>query len=95
MRLIIAIGAVLLTLSAANAQMDFRNGSNSPRVYSPNGEYLGNLNGNRFDPNSVSNEYGAGSRFKSNGVNNQFSPNYQPGLAPRRNGINSFGNNDD
>jgi hypothetical protein len=87
----LASAFVSLAIPAAQAQMvDFRNGSNSPRIYSPQGEYLGNLNNNRFDPNSVSNEFGAGSQFRHNGVNNQFSPNYMPGLAPRRQGLNGF-----
>jgi hypothetical protein len=46
--------------------------------------YLGNLNRNQFDPNSVSNQFGAGSPYRPTGVNNQFSPNYTPGLAPPR-----------
>jgi hypothetical protein len=46
--------AVLATASVAQAQfVDFRDGSNSPRIYSPNGEYLGNLNRNQFDPNKL------------------------------------------
>jgi hypothetical protein len=57
---------------------DFRNSSNSPRIYSRSGEYLGNLNNNNYDPNSISNPYGAGSEFKPNGVNNPYSPNYMP-----------------
>jgi hypothetical protein len=35
--------------------------------------YLGNLSANRFDPNSISNPYGAGSPYKPNGVNNPYS----------------------
>jgi hypothetical protein len=37
------------------------------------GDYLGNLNQNPYDPNSINNPYGAGSRFKSDGVNNPYS----------------------
>jgi hypothetical protein len=45
----------------------------SPQIYAPNGTYLGNLNSNRFDPNSVSNPYGQyGSQFSPNSINNQF-----------------------
>jgi hypothetical protein len=83
----ILVGIALVVAAATSAQaqnVDFRNSYNSPHIYSPNGEYLGNLNRNRFDPDSVSNEFGAGSRFRPNGVNNPFSPNYTPGLAPRR-----------
>jgi hypothetical protein len=80
--------ALLIALASSQAPAqyapDFRNSTNSPHIYAPNGEYLGNLNRNQFDPNSVSNQFGAGSQFRSNGVNNPFSPNYTPGLAPRR-----------
>lgn len=34
--------------------------------------YLGNLNGNKYDPNSLSNPYGAGSKYKSNSPNNPY-----------------------
>jgi len=88
-----ALAAVFLS-NTAQAQVDFRNSTNSPRIYSPNGEYLGNLNNNQFDPNSVSNQFGAGSPFRPNGVNNQFSPNYMPGLNRQRRGINNFGDDD-
>jgi len=55
----------------------------SPQIYAPDGTYLGNLNTNRFDPNSVSNPYGQyGSQYAPNSINNpygqygsQFSPN--------------------
>lgn len=30
----------------------------SPQIYAPDGTYLGNLNSNQYDPNSVSNPYG-------------------------------------
>jgi hypothetical protein len=87
MKTIMLACAALCIATTAHAQVggvDFRNGTNSPRIYSPQGEYLGNLNNNQFDPNSVSNQFGAGSPFKPNGVNNPFGPNYIPGLAPRR-----------
>ena len=46
---------------------------NSPHIYSPSGRYLGNLNDNQFDPNSVSNEFGRyGSPFSPDSINNQF-----------------------
>ena len=34
--------------------------------------YLGNLNSNRYDPNSLSNPYGAGSVYKKDGLNNPY-----------------------
>jgi hypothetical protein len=86
MRLLAAIvfGASILSLTVSARAQDFRNSTNSPHIYSPNGQYLGNLNQNQFDPNSVSNQFGAGSPFRPNGVNNQFSPNYVPGLTRGR-----------
>lgn len=43
------------------------------RLYSPSGQYLGNLNNNQFDPNSVSNPYGRyGSKYSPDSINNQF-----------------------
>jgi hypothetical protein len=53
---------------------DFRNDTNSPQIYE-NGQYRGNLNNNRFDPNSVSNPYGRyGSPYSSESVNNPYRP---------------------
>lgn len=44
-----------------------------PRIVSPDGHYLGRLNTNRFDPNSVANPFGRyGSRFSPDSVNNPF-----------------------
>ena len=37
------------------------------------GQYLGQYSANKFDSDSISNPYGAGSRFKSDGVNNPYS----------------------
>lgn len=64
----------LLACAGVSAQgFDFRDSSNSPRLYAPDGSYLGNLNNNRFDPNSVSNPFGQyGNQFSPNSVNNQF-----------------------
>ncbi len=38
----------------------------------PCGVYLGQLSANRFDPNSVSNQFGAGSRFDPKSINNPY-----------------------
>jgi hypothetical protein len=44
-----------------------------PRIYAPDGTYLGNLSANRFDPDSVNNPFGEyGSRFSPNSVRNPF-----------------------
>lgn len=45
----------------------------SPSIYSRDGKYLGNLNSNRYDPNSVSNPYGRyGSKYSSDSINNPY-----------------------
>jgi hypothetical protein len=46
------------TLICPSNSYDFRNDSNSPKVYTPDGQYRGNLNGNIYDPNSISNKFG-------------------------------------
>jgi hypothetical protein len=44
---------------------------NSPALYDREGKYLGNLNANRYDPNSVSNPYGRyGSPYSADSINN-------------------------
>jgi hypothetical protein len=91
MKTIIAAIAVL-TATPALAQTDFRNDYNSPKIYAPDGQYLGNLNNNRYDPNSVANPYGQyGSRYSPNSVNNPYSaygnpysPNYSNPYQQRR-----------
>jgi hypothetical protein len=46
---------------------------NSVRLYSSQGGYLGNLNDNRYDSNSVSNPYGQyGSRYSQDSINNPY-----------------------
>jgi hypothetical protein len=66
---------VIIASPPASAQMSNRFGTdlNSPRIYAPNGQFLGNLNSNRFDPNSVANPYGPhGSRFAPDSINNPY-----------------------
>lgn len=47
--------------------------ADSPYLVSPDGKYLGKLNANRYDPDSVSNPYGRyGSRYSSDSVNNPY-----------------------
>lgn len=59
------ITAAALSVSAQAQQ--------SPRLYAPDGTYLGNLNTNRFDPNSVSNPYSQyGSQYSPNSINNPY-----------------------
>ncbi len=65
--------AVTLALATPAEAVDFRTGANSPKIYAPDGTYLGNLNQNQFDPNSISNEFGRyGSKFSPDSVNNEF-----------------------
>ena len=74
MKKIILLAALAALPAAANAQ--------SPRLYSSDGVYLGNLNSNRYDPNSVSNPYGQyGSPYSPNSINNpygQYGSPYSP-----------------
>lgn len=69
-----ALGGIIAISIAASAQ--------SPRLYAPDGTYLGNLNSNPYDPNSVANPYGQyGSRFAPNSINNpygQYGSPYSP-----------------
>ncbi len=45
----------------------------SPILVAPDGTYLGNLNKNPYDPNSVSNPYGVyGSPYSPNSINNPY-----------------------
>ena len=74
MKHICIFAALMLVSTAATAQTyDFRNSSNSPKIYAPDGKYLGNLNNNRYDPNSIANPYGRyGSQYSPDSVNNRF-----------------------
>lgn len=75
--------ALILEPDTANAQTYGTGGNpygnpygttqNSPQIYAPDGKYLGNLNSNRYDPNSVSNPYGQyGSRYSPDSINNPY-----------------------
>jgi hypothetical protein len=71
----IIIAGLLAVSVGAQAQYGnpYGNRSNSPQVYSPGGKYLGNLNDNRYDSNSVSNPYGQhGSRYSPDSINNPY-----------------------
>ena len=85
MRTSLVIIFVLALAGTASAQVTlnpYGNSSNSPRIYAPNGQYLGNLNSNPYDPNSVANPYGQyGSRYSPNSINNpygQYGSPYSP-----------------
>ncbi len=63
----IAISFLTLALASSAALAD------PPQLYSRDGKYLGNLNSNRYDPNSVSNPYGRyGSKYSSDSINNPY-----------------------
>jgi len=57
---------------------DVRNDYNSLKLYTPQGQYRGNVNSNQLDPNSISNPLGKyGSNLSPYSVNNQFAqPSY-------------------
>jgi hypothetical protein len=47
----------------------------SPKLYDSQGNFRGNLNANRYDPNSVANPYGQyGSRYSPDSINNPYGP---------------------
>ncbi len=72
MKTIIATLAILAATSGAQAY-DFRTGANSPKIIAPDGRFVGNLNNNEFDPNSIANPFGKyGSEFSPDSVNNPF-----------------------
>ena len=55
----------------------------SPIIVSPDGRYLGNLNANPYDPNSVANPYGHyGSPYSHDSINNPYGPYGSP-YSPR------------
>jgi hypothetical protein len=71
----IALVIALAISGGAQAQYGnpYGNDSNSVRLYSSGGKYLGNLNDNRYDSNSVSNPYGRyGSQYSSDSINNPY-----------------------
>ena len=79
MKITALIFAVVMGATTAQAQ-------NSPYLVDPNsGKYLGNLNSNRYDPNSVANPYGRyGSRYSPDSINNpygRYGSRYSPDSA--------------
>lgn len=62
MRYLVTIFLLVISLSAH---------ADSPIIVSGDGKYLGKLNSNRYDPDSVSNPYGRyGSKYSSDSINN-------------------------
>ena len=51
----------------------FGTSANSPQLYNSQGQFMGNLNSNQFDPNSVANPFGKyGNQFSPTSINNPF-----------------------
>jgi hypothetical protein len=62
-------GSPYSTLSATNPYA-----TNAPRLYAPDGTYLGKLSANPYDQQSVSNPYGQyGSPYSPTSINNPYS----------------------
>ena len=64
----------LLLIAAAMTPLAFATVpamAQSPMIFAPNGQYLGNLNNNQLDPNSVSNPLGRyGNPLSPDSINN-------------------------
>lgn len=79
MRVVIALSFFMTIVipSISNAQgygNRYGNSSNSPHVYGSDGRYMGDLNDNKYDANSVSNPYGRyGSQYSNDSINNPYS----------------------
>ena len=59
--------------SSKSANNPYASGSNSPILVGEDGKYLGRLNSNKHDPQSVSNPYGRyGSPYSPDSVNNPY-----------------------
>ena len=71
-----------LFLIAVLSAVAFPAAAESPKLYSADGTYLGNVNSNQYDPNSISNPYGRyGSPYSPNSINNpygQYGSPYSP-----------------
>lgn len=51
----------------------YGNSFNSPKLYDSQGQFLGDLNANPYDPNSVANPYGRyGSPYSADSINNPY-----------------------
>lgn len=76
MKTAIVLWASLFCAPVVNAQEwggPYASTGNSPIIVAPDGQFLGNANSNRYDPNSISNPYGQyGSRYSPNSVNNPY-----------------------
>lgn len=62
--------------SYSNESVTNQFATNAPEIVDTQGKSLGKLSSNSYDPDSVANPYGAGSKYKQDGVNNPNSKNY-------------------
>jgi hypothetical protein len=75
----LAFTVMLASASVVAAQ------AGSPQLFTTDGDYIGNVNANQFDPNSIANPYGRyGSPFSPDSVNNpygRYGSQFSPGGA--------------
>lgn len=75
-RKLLAAAALVLALAtpaAAQSLNSYGDSSNSVQLYGPDGTYLGNLNSNPYDQNSIANPYGPhGSPYAQDSINNPY-----------------------
>ncbi|MCP1558594.1 UNVERIFIED_ORG: hypothetical protein M2438_002681 [Methylobacterium sp. SuP10 SLI 274] len=70
----LALAAAIVSGAAPALGQGYDYGApNGAIIVDQHGRYHGNANGNQFDPNSVSNQFGRyGSQFSPDSINNQF-----------------------
>lgn len=75
----------------------FGTSTNSPKLYDNQGNFHGNVNANRYDPNSIANPFGRyGSKYSPDSINNpygQYGSRYSPQSPnnPNGNGMPVYG----
>ncbi len=61
------------TMSPDGYDNPYGNGANSAKIYDSQGNFRGNVNSNRYDPDSIANPYGRyGSRYSSDSIKNPY-----------------------
>ena len=72
-------GCLLLSLAISSvANASYHCTYNCPTIYDNNGNYMGRLSDDQYDPDSISNQYGNyGSQYSPNSINNPYRNNYQ------------------
>jgi hypothetical protein len=67
------IDAIMATIAIIIIAYMFTIPAHAVSLYSKDGKYLGELNANRYDPNSVSNPYGRyGNPYSPDSINNPY-----------------------